>query len=581
MLWEDNSDIVDGDSGTDIIGQLYNAEGVKIGAEFQANTNNFLDDEGDFTAAALPNGNFVIAYEDTNASGTSIRFEIKGPTGSVVSAGTIKLDPGVDILGAPSVTANTDGSFLVAYQSRDQDTSAGLSTFGVIVDNTGTAGAPFPLLSDSLTNDSTLLQVDTATLTNGNYVIVSRDPGADDALLMRIINSTGGNVLAFTQVANTATNGETDSDPTVTALSGGGFVVAWANTDVNDTDTEFQIFTAAGATVGGVITVNGASATDANNEAELIGLSDGGFVVVYDDDEADAIKMQRYSAAGALVGTEVTVNSVDGETTPTVTLSDDGRLLVAWNRNSGGDADIEFAIYDSRENLIDGDGTSETITSRQDGATVNGNGGNDTLLGQDSADTLSGGSGADSILGRDGNDLIEGGLNNDTMDGGDGDDTIFAMTQADPTGSSVGDLIDGGFGNDTITGADGDDTVTGGSSNDSINGATAATCFRVGSTPTPSTAASATTTSSRRPRPARTARAWETRSTAAPATTPSPAPAAPTLSMAVPTTTPSTVVAATTPCKATSASTPSTAAKATIASTPTSSVSRTTPAPIP
>jgi hypothetical protein len=42
---------------------------------------------------------------------------------------------------------------------------------------------------------------------------------------MRIVNSTG-NVLGFTEVSGTLGDTEGDSEPSVAALSGGGFVVA-------------------------------------------------------------------------------------------------------------------------------------------------------------------------------------------------------------------------------------------------------------------------------------------------------------------------------------------------------------------
>ena len=182
------------------------------------------------------------------------------------------------------------------------------------------------------------------------------------------------------------------------------------------------------------------------------------------------------SARGAArSAAEVTVTNSGFEGQPTVTLSDDGRLIVGWTQGvfAGGfniDNDVEFSILDPRENIINGDGTSETITSRIDGATVNGNGGNDTLLGQGSADTLDGGDGDDLIRGRDGSDLIQGGLNNDTILGDGGNDAIFANTQAAPDGSSVGDTISGGDGFDTITGSNGGDDLAGDADGDLLTG---------------------------------------------------------------------------------------------------------------
>ncbi len=78
MLWESNTDGgPDGNAaGNDIIGQRYNAIGNKIGTDFRVNQGFFADDEGNVVAAALPNGNFVIAMRTSDAAGTAIRYSI-------------------------------------------------------------------------------------------------------------------------------------------------------------------------------------------------------------------------------------------------------------------------------------------------------------------------------------------------------------------------------------------------------------------------------------------------------------------------------------------------------------------------
>jgi Ca2+-binding RTX toxin-like protein len=485
-LWQSNTDDGPGfTAGNDVIGQLYDAEGNPIGAEFIANGSFNADDEGRIDAAALPNGNFALVFEDTDANGTSIRFNIRSPSGSFISSGTIAPDPGAGDIGDAAITVNSDGSFLVAYQQRDIAGNQ-TATFATIVDAAGTAGSPFLLLSGNLSDDvgAGNQQVNVTTLVNtvspgspGNYVIIARQLDGDTGFNMRIVNSTGGNVLGFTEVSNTLGDGENDVAPTVAALSGGGFVVVWQNTDASDTDILFQRYNAAGVAQGGQVNVDDDSGTDNDRTPDVVGLSDGGFVVVWDNNEAGTIALKRFDANGVLVGTEeiVATDLFVSHSSPTISLTDDGRLLVGFGTSifTGGvnfDNDVRYAIYDPRENVINGDGTSETITSRIDGATVNGLGGNDTLLGQDAADTLRGGDGDDTIRGRGGDDFIEGGLNADTIFGDDGNDTIFANTQADPDGSGVADTISGGIGNDIITGSAAGDSINGDADDDRIDG---------------------------------------------------------------------------------------------------------------
>ncbi|HTO32328.1 MAG TPA: hypothetical protein VL202_14310, partial [Pararhizobium sp.] len=216
-LWQSNTDDGAGfTGGNDVIGQLFDAEGNAIGAEFRANDTFNADDEGRIDAVGLPNGNFAVVFEDTDVNGTSIRFNIRGADGSFVSSGTIAPDSNADIIGGPKITVNTDGSFLVAYQQRDTVNNQ-TDTFATIVNSSGTAGSPFLLLSGNLSADvgSGGEQVDVTTLTNGNYVIIARQIDGDNGFHMRIVNSTGGNVLGFTEVSGTIGDGDTDVAPTV------------------------------------------------------------------------------------------------------------------------------------------------------------------------------------------------------------------------------------------------------------------------------------------------------------------------------------------------------------------------------
>ena len=148
-LWDDNSDLGVGTAnGTDVIGQIYDPLGNRIGGEFRVNQTFTGDDEGNATAAALPNGNFVVVYEDTNDDGTSIRFVVRTATGAVVHSGTILADANDLARGQPAVTVAADGSFRVAFQ---EDNPPGFSSpadvVTVNVSSTFVVGPPDSLLS--------------------------------------------------------------------------------------------------------------------------------------------------------------------------------------------------------------------------------------------------------------------------------------------------------------------------------------------------------------------------------------------------------------------------------------------------
>ena len=98
----------------------------------------------------------------------------------------------------------------------------------------------------------------------------------------------------------------------------------------------------------------------------------------------------------------------------------------------------------SGDDIINGDGTDNTLYGEAGNDLLNGLGGNDSLFGGFGNDTLNGG---------DGNDFLRDLFGANTLDGGIGDDTLL-----------------GGFGNDTLIGGDGNDTLFGGRGNDTLDG---------------------------------------------------------------------------------------------------------------
>jgi Ca2+-binding RTX toxin-like protein len=195
---------------------------------------------------------------------------------------------------------------------------------------------------------------------------------------------------------------------------------------------------------------------------------------------------------------------VGNGSSPELGLTDDGRILVTFVTE---DNLIYQVILDPRDNVINGDNTVETITSRIDGATVNGNGGNDTLLGQAAADILNGGIGGDLMKGGQSNDIYWVDNGSDVVNeigGGAGIDNVnsfitFSLADAVHTigavenlnlkgtanfagtgntlnnvisGNTGNNTLSGGIGNDSLKGFGGSDTLIGGHGIDTLTGGT-------------------------------------------------------------------------------------------------------------
>ncbi|WP_417723802.1 calcium-binding protein [Salipiger sp.] len=527
VLWVDTSDAAPGGAGgADIVGQIYDPLGNPLGSEFRANQSFFADDEYNFDAAALENGGFVVVYEDDPGPDDAIAIRAtewhSTPDGTLTLDATLTIatspDAG-DIVRRPAVDAQPDGSYMVVYEHFDSSVPD-RDLRGTPVTAAGVVGSEIIFISGS---DSATSSTDVAALASGLYVGVYDYDGTDDALAYSIRSTTGASPTGGAFVADTATNGDTDSDASVVALESGGFVISWTNVDPGvDTDVEFQRYEVASgsgtsttyATAGGVQTVNGGAFTDNNNESHLIGLEDGGFVVAYDDDETNVLSVQRFNATGTATGTVVSVESV-AESDPSGVGLGDGRFIFGWTENglagSGSGVDVRVQIMDTRD-LPNSPGV---YTPDQ---WVVGTIGNDIFTpstnaefthGWDGDDVITESGGTREYYGDAGNDRINvtSPINSDLHDGGTGNDTVdwsgasafvsgatFDLGAGTATigassevmvnfenlngtdnsetiiGSSVGNILNGNDGADTIRGGDGNDTIDGGDGNDSLLG---------------------------------------------------------------------------------------------------------------
>ncbi len=435
-VWVDNTNNVDDDPGTDIIGQIYDAEGNAVGSAFQLNLANFLDSESDPAIAALPDGGFVVVYED-NGTGTGgdadIRFHRFDASGTSITSGTIASGSiGGVVNSNPSIAVFANGDFVVSYQqlsAGDTDVIA-----KVVNGATNVVGAALAAAQNSADVDA---NPDTVVLSSGNFLTVYEE--TDSAVgIEAFIATTAGALVNNVQVANEGV------DPHAAALAGGGFVVVWQDA-ANNGDIRAEIRNDGGGIVTAAFPVQGSA--NSENEPEVVALKDGGFFVAWDDDTSGELRGQRFSATGTVIGTTLTIATGGAITDPELALADDGRILVSFNDATG---EIAQVILDPRENVIDGDDDSETITSRIDGATVDGKGGEDTLIGLGGNDHLIGGLGADRLLGGAGNDRLIGGPDNDVLFGQDGKDFLF--------GARGADQLNGGRGKDKMTGKENNDT---------------------------------------------------------------------------------------------------------------------------
>ncbi|MCB1494070.1 MAG: hypothetical protein KDJ77_20070, partial [Rhodobiaceae bacterium] len=229
--------------------------------------------------------------------------------------------------------------------------------------------------------------VDAVALANGNYAVaygVSNGlSGSSEVSNVQVVifNDVGTQIIEQTVIDN----GLANTDPSITALEGGGLVVTWTLDGTGGTDSgiRLKVLDGAGSPLTG--TINPLTTTTGNqNEPVVAALADGGFVVIWDDDNLSDIKGQRFDAFGNRIGTEFTIDAAGSQTAIEVVGLEDGRFAVTWQESD----QIRMEFYDVRDlpTLMDYDGANLQIgTTGNDVMTdvavgadrIYGNGGND------------------------------------------------------------------------------------------------------------------------------------------------------------------------------------------------------------
>jgi Ca2+-binding RTX toxin-like protein len=179
-----------------------------------------------------------------------------------------------------------------------------------------------------------------AGLASGGFVIVWKDWRAtsDDSEFTEIrgqrFDSAGARV-GEEFLVNTIT-ARWQIEPTVTALSSGGFVVAWTDQsnstadDFYNGDVRAQMYDASGAKVGGELLVNSITYAEQSSPA-IAGLPGGGFIVTWTDRGNDAVAAQRFDSAGNKVGGEI---QLPAGFEPAVAVLASGGFVISWTGNA-------------------------------------------------------------------------------------------------------------------------------------------------------------------------------------------------------------------------------------------------------
>ncbi|MEO6215868.1 MAG: cadherin repeat domain-containing protein, partial [Sphingomonas sp.] len=177
-----------------------------------------------------------------------------------------------------------------------------------------------------------------AVLSNGNFIAtwISNDTtqdGSGSAVKGQIFSASGVTIGGEFLVNSSVAGSQFTS--TVVALTNGGFVVSWD--DWNSFDTRARIFGANGVAIGADFILNN-NVNGTQDGSDLVALASGGFVATWRttdttaDGIGDAVKARIFDAAGNAVGSEFRVNTqtTGSQNSPSISQLVNGNLIVTW-----------------------------------------------------------------------------------------------------------------------------------------------------------------------------------------------------------------------------------------------------------
>lgn len=332
VTWQSN-DQTDDSSSYGIKAQVFNAGGTPSGGEFLVNTITG-GSQTEPHVLGLETGGFIISWKGDDSNGTGVKAQLFDAGGDVIgtefTVNTEQHASQEDV----AMTALSGGGFVATWSSRDRvDDSSSWGVKAQIFDEDAQ-----PVGDEFLVNTTTRSSQQDAsitTLANGDFVITWRSSDG-------IIDSSGTGIRAQIFTADGIKRGEelqvnsefdsTQSDATVAALSGGGFVVTWRSLDgTQDTEgsgIKAQIFDADGAPQGGEFLLN--ETIDGSQTAPVIaGLPGDRFVAMWESADEDN---------GGIIGRVFASNTPPEAENDSFALDEDGMITGNVTTNDG-DAD--------------------------------------------------------------------------------------------------------------------------------------------------------------------------------------------------------------------------------------------------
>jgi hypothetical protein len=319
--------------------QRFNSQGEKTGTEIVVNSitaNNQLRP----AIAMNSSGKSVIAFETTNLSFDDSDIFVRLINSNGVPQGTdIRVNQNQSLMDSdPTVAIDQNGNFLVAWM-RGAQFSSNYNIYARRFDSNGTPlGNEF--IVNTYTPDRQMFPKAEMDYTGNSVITWSsylQDGDYGEIYAQRYDNTGLANGNEFR--VNTTTASDQGIPNIAMNRSNGDFVVNWRSTDQDGSGegTYAQRFSNTGSMIGGEFRAS--TMTQSDQHYPIIAMnSSGNFITSWATQDNSGfgfgVYIQRYNSDGTIAATDYRVNTSEVGYIPGIAISENGKFVVAWMRDS-------------------------------------------------------------------------------------------------------------------------------------------------------------------------------------------------------------------------------------------------------
>ena len=332
-----------------LYGQKYEANGTKSGGQFQIDQFSSSLFKSTIISSQI-NDNFIVLWRESN----TIQGQIFGSDATKIgNEFAINYTDVSHDMQNFTATSFSDGSFMVVWPEKEDQTSA--QQIGIFAQRFNANGAEIGskfLVNEAWNFDDRDPSV--SQLQNGSFVVVWEKAVADSddsfgiqAKLFNNINSTSGTGFKV----NTGITYSEQSDPNVTTLQNGNFVVTFQSYEWED-GAGFNIIAKIYDSSANALTPEFLVNTYLNGgvSPEIISLNDGGFLISWTS--SVGVYARKFDQHGSPVGDEFLVNTYTTSSQKNMSASplQDGGFIITWESHGQDPADGGRGVYAQRFN---------------------------------------------------------------------------------------------------------------------------------------------------------------------------------------------------------------------------------------